>query len=769
MPLLLPNLDDRMWADLVAESTSLIPVYGPEWTDQNYSDPGITLVELLASIAEMDIYQLNQISSRERLRFLALVGVAPKPPIPAFAILSLTLADGIPAAVLPITLPEGLEFAGQDSFGVSRSYRIGHSVTLAQGSLAALQFQDASGYRDLTPVWRRRGVISPFGSGPQPGTEFYLGLTEALPVDQPVQIFFTFADAHSSFEDRGRLLCQTQATKKHCQPPLSENPCQKNTSKATVATQDTTATFVPKHYGVRTVWEYQAKVGGQVQWLALDASSNEVVDDTRAFTLNGAVTFRLPGSMASASVGTVTPPLYYVRCRFDAGCYDAAPLLQDAALNGIVARQAVPYCSSFEIAPDATIAYGPQGPPKPSDVSNLRLTLDSQMRIAQLTFGGGLATDPQFRILSFRAPAPKSPGTLGFEAGFLGYGNGLPWQRATLPDSPVEASSVHVYTYENDAWYSWELRPDFDASTRKDFHAVLDATSGMITFGNGEKGRVPPPGCQIFAVDLTTRAQAGNLAAGLVNQLADSPHNRALLYNYPAGVSDGWTQLKGALASVTNALPAWGGAAAETISQAAGQADRLVESSGRAVTLADYEQLAASTPGTRIARVTAIANMHPSFPCYQAPGMITVIVVPYLPQGKPMPSPGLLGAVNAFLRPRRVIGTRVEAVAPTYLDVAIQASVQSITGANRTNLQQAIVTALNNFLDPLIGGPNGTGWPFGRDVYRSEIMKVINAVPGVDYVASLALLAEGGQPQCGNVCLGPTWLVAAGTHQITVL
>jgi len=55
MPLLLPNLDDRQWADLVAESTALIPVYGPEWTDQNYSDPGITLVELLVVIAIITI------------------------------------------------------------------------------------------------------------------------------------------------------------------------------------------------------------------------------------------------------------------------------------------------------------------------------------------------------------------------------------------------------------------------------------------------------------------------------------------------------------------------------------------------------------------------------------------------------------------------------------------------------------------------------------------------------------------------------------------
>jgi hypothetical protein len=41
-------------------------------------------------------------------------------------------------------------------------------------------------------------------------------------------------------------------------------------------------------------------------------------------------------------------------------------------------------------------------------------------------------------------------------------------------------------------------------------------------------------------------------------------------------------------------------------------------------------------------------------------------------------------------------------------------------------------------------------------------------VAGVSSTISLALLANGGQAQCGNVCLSPTWLVQAGAHQITV-
>jgi hypothetical protein len=67
MPLPLPNLDTRRWADLVQEGRALVPRYAPEWTDHNAHDPGITLMELLAWLAEMNIYRLNQIPPRHRL------------------------------------------------------------------------------------------------------------------------------------------------------------------------------------------------------------------------------------------------------------------------------------------------------------------------------------------------------------------------------------------------------------------------------------------------------------------------------------------------------------------------------------------------------------------------------------------------------------------------------------------------------------------------------------------------------------------------------
>jgi hypothetical protein len=73
MPLNIPDLDDRTFKDLVEEALALLPHYAPEWTNHNASDPGITLIELLAYFTEALIYRLNRITRATRISFLQLL------------------------------------------------------------------------------------------------------------------------------------------------------------------------------------------------------------------------------------------------------------------------------------------------------------------------------------------------------------------------------------------------------------------------------------------------------------------------------------------------------------------------------------------------------------------------------------------------------------------------------------------------------------------------------------------------------------------------
>src|SRR5215469_6802568 len=73
MPLTIPNLDDRTYTDLVEEALAAVPRYAPGWTNHNASDPGITIIELLAYFTDHFLYRLNRVTKETKLRFLQLL------------------------------------------------------------------------------------------------------------------------------------------------------------------------------------------------------------------------------------------------------------------------------------------------------------------------------------------------------------------------------------------------------------------------------------------------------------------------------------------------------------------------------------------------------------------------------------------------------------------------------------------------------------------------------------------------------------------------
>jgi hypothetical protein len=80
MPITLPNLDDRRYADLIEEALAIIPAHASEWTNHNPSDPGITLVELFAYLTEMLIYRLNRVTVENVIAFLNLIDAGTRTP-----------------------------------------------------------------------------------------------------------------------------------------------------------------------------------------------------------------------------------------------------------------------------------------------------------------------------------------------------------------------------------------------------------------------------------------------------------------------------------------------------------------------------------------------------------------------------------------------------------------------------------------------------------------------------------------------------------------
>ena len=99
--------------------------------------------------------------------------------------------------------------------------------------------------------------------------------------------------------------------------------------------------------------------------------------------------------------------------------------------------------------------------------------------------------------------------------------------------------------------------------------------------------------------------------------------------------------------------------------------------------------------------------------------------------------------VQQVLDDRHLITSHLQARGPAYSRVGIEATLVRSTPLrqSREALGAAVTAALLQFFDPLIGGPDGSGWQLGRPIYRSEVYQVLERTPGIDHVASLAILA----------------------------
>jgi hypothetical protein len=74
-----------------------------------------------------------------------------------------------------------------------------------------------------------------------------------------------------------------------------------------------------------------------------------------------------------------------------------------------------------------------------------------------------------------------------------------------------------------------------------------------------------------------------------------------------------------------------------------------------------------------------------------------------------------------------------------------------------------VQSALTTFFDPLHGGTDGTGWPFGGKIYYSDVYRVILNVAGVQVIQDnqLVIFLDGQQQLfCRDVAINPGQLLS---------
>lgn len=635
MPLPLPRLDVRTYAELVDEGRSLLPLLAPGWTDHNASDPGITLLELLASVVETTSYRLDRTQPATLRAYLRLVGVEPHPARVARTVLAV---HGAAAA-----LPAGLQVS--DTAGTVR-FQTAQPLLVSPARLVAVLVGTEADALDRGKDNEAGTGYPALGAEPARGDALYLGFDRPLgPSAARVALFVWTGAPDLDRALQAELVAEWRAARQDAACPPGAVPGVPHWSL---------------HHSVRTIWEYRSGAG---EWRPLAG----LVDQTRAMTLSGFVRFRVPAVHGS---GGPRPGLFFVRCRCVSGGYECPPRIVRVAHNAVRAHHAV-------------------------DV-------------------------------------PEE---------LLGVSTAVAGQRVALALRGVVPGSCRLRVEPGG---SWTEVLDWDRTGPHDRHHRLTPESGEITFGDGRTGRIPPAGSS-----LSVRYQVGGGPAG----------------NVPVATLTTWVPGAGSTLTVTQPVPATGGAEAERLDESQGRALDMLTARDRAITLIDIETLARGTPGVPVAAARALAEYHPALPCVRAHGCVTVVVVPACPRARPEPGPDFLRAVERYLHRRRSLTTELHVIGPRFTTVEVSARLWIAGGP--ADPAGAARAELARFFHPFDGGPAGTGWPVGRDVYRSEVQALLTALPGVVGVDRLGLATDADPtPRCGNLPICDDSLLVSGNHRI---
>ncbi|MYS08420.1 putative baseplate assembly protein [Streptomyces sp. SID6041] len=346
----------------------------------------------------------------------------------------------------------------------------------------------------------------------------------------------------------------------------------------------------------------------------------------------------------------------------------------------------------------------------------------------------------------------------------LGTSEGVAGQTFRLARPPVllDAGPPLVEVSSEEGWQRWEVVEHFGGSRPADRHVRVDATTGEFAFPPALRepdgtlrqcGAVPPKGERIRVAHYRTGGgPAGNVARGAISVLLSSvPY----------------------VARVGNREAARGGVAGESVHNARLRAPEALRMQDRAVTAEDYEIISRqAAPSVRRVRC---------LPAADTAGAVRVLVVPdavadegddRLRFEQLIPGEQVLSAITASLDERRLIGTRLVVEPPVYQGVTVVARM-SAAPADTDAVRTAALDALFRHFNPLTGGPDGTGWPFGRPVQYGEVFGVLQRAAGDALVEEIRLFpadpvsGRRGAP-ADRIDVGPGALVFSYQHQVVV-
>jgi len=271
--------------------------------------------------------------------------------------------------------------------------------------------------------------------------------------------------------------------------------------------------------------------------------------------------------------------------------------------------------------------------------------------------------------------------------------------------SSDDSSPVRVFVGSTE----WTSKSSFVGTESNDtvytYRFLVDGLI-LIQFGDGVLGQIPTIG---EIITITYRINGGEET------------NRA-----GAGTITSFTPISG-ISSVYNVNQPSGGTDRETLDHAKKHGPLSLRAMDRCVTLEDFEIMAINTPGGGIRSARAVRGR----------SSIDVDVYVASEGENPVPSGfwfseinngyGTIGAVGRWLDQKKPIPTRLNVLAPTMIEIYIEANIYVYANVLRATAREEVDLALQRLFNSITDN-------FGEGLPLSAVHQAIENTRGVDYV-----------------------------------
>uniref|UniRef100_A0A832A4G8 Putative baseplate assembly protein n=1 Tax=Desulfacinum infernum TaxID=35837 RepID=A0A832A4G8_9BACT len=443
MPISVPSLDDRGFDDWVRELLDRIPGHTPEWTHPALGDPGRTILELFAWLADALLYRVNRIPERQRLAFLKLLHIPLKPAVAARGLLVVEPSN--PQRPDVFSVPVGTAVPGPVPFETTGEIM----VLPLEGEPYLKRTPSAEEMKRLEDVIA--GLESVYGLGATreaPGSVPYI----TTPLFPNRQADTGGVDIAAGSIDRClwmALLAPPKADVAAVKRALSRDgagPRILNVGWSPALKVPGILEVLGARAAVPHVWEITSCrrfPSGEPEYLTLDVAE----DGTSALVQEGVLRLILPDA---DDMGT---PENDVERDLLAGVGDRPPRLDDPEKASRL------------------IAWVRLRPTRP---------LES---LAVSWVGVNVVPIDQRRTLRHIV---------------IGTSDGTADQEFQLPGTSVDPETLVVAVEDSaDGFVVWRRTHDLNTSDRDDRAYALDAEAGIIRFGDGVRGRVPEAGMRL--------------------------------------------------------------------------------------------------------------------------------------------------------------------------------------------------------------------------------------------------------------------------------